>query len=57
LSIFSKKKKEMSSRNLREVVEAFDTLKDPTLALKRSSVRRDAEAIVALAMSHGETID
>jgi hypothetical protein len=47
----------MSSRNLREVVEAFDTLKDPTLALKRSSVRRDAEAIVALAMSHGETID
>jgi hypothetical protein len=48
---------QISSGNLRRLVDAFDTLKDPTLALKRSSVRRDAEATVALAMSHGENVD
>jgi S-adenosylmethionine:diacylglycerol 3-amino-3-carboxypropyl transferase len=57
VELFSKKKKEMLSVNLRQLVEAFDTLEDPTLALKRSSVRRGAEAIVALVMSHGENVD
>jgi hypothetical protein len=32
------KKKEIPSGNLRWLVDAFDTLEDPTLALKRSSV-------------------
>jgi hypothetical protein len=48
------KKKEIPSGNLRRLVESFYTLEDPTLALKISSVRRGAEATVALAMSHGE---
>jgi hypothetical protein len=51
------KKKEIPSSNLRQLVDAFDTLEDPTLALKRSLVRRGAEATVALAMSHGENVD
>jgi hypothetical protein len=40
VELFSKKKKEMPSGNLRQLVEAFDALEDPTLALKRSSIRR-----------------
>jgi hypothetical protein len=57
VKLFSKKKTKMPSGNSRQLVEAFDTLEDPTLALERSSVRRGAEAIVALAMSHGENVD
>jgi hypothetical protein len=29
-------------RNLRKLVESFDTLEDPTLSLKRSSMKRGA---------------
>jgi hypothetical protein len=57
VDLFSKKNKEMPSGNLRQLVEAFDTLDDPTPTLKRSSVRRGAEATVALAMSHGENVE
>jgi hypothetical protein len=39
------------------LVEAFDTLEDPTLPCKCSFIRRGAEATVALAMSHGEEVD
>jgi hypothetical protein len=39
------------------LVEALDTLEDPTLMLKRSSVRRGAEAMVTLAMLHGEEVN
>jgi hypothetical protein len=57
VDLFPKKKKEMPLENLRQPVEAFDTLEDPTLTLKRSSVRRGAEAMMALAMSRGEKVD
>jgi hypothetical protein len=53
---FPKKKKDMQG-NLRKLVEAFDTLKDPTLPLKRSSVKRGTEAMIALTMSHGKEVD
>jgi hypothetical protein len=53
---FPKKKKEIP-RVLGKVVEAFDTPRDPTLLLKRSSTKRGAEATIALAMSHGENVD
>jgi hypothetical protein len=39
------------------LVEAFDTLEDPTLQLKLSSVKRGAEGTVALALYHGEDVD
>jgi hypothetical protein len=47
----------MPAKNLRKLVEAFDTLEDPTLMLKRSSVKRGVEATIALTMSCGEDID
>jgi hypothetical protein len=49
--LYPKKKKEMPTGNLRKLAEAFDTLEDPTLQLKLSSVRRGAEGTVALALS------
>jgi hypothetical protein len=54
---FPKKKNDIPTENLRKLVEAFDTLEDPTLQLKRSSVKREAEATVALTLSHGEKVD
>jgi hypothetical protein len=39
IRFFPKKKKEMPMGNLRKLVKAFDTLKDPTLQLKLSSVK------------------
>jgi hypothetical protein len=38
------------------LVEAFDTVEDPTLQFKRSSMKRGAEAMIALSMSHGKEI-
>jgi hypothetical protein len=57
VELFLKKNKDIPVGNLRQLVEAFDTLKDPTLSLKRSLVRRGAEAMIALIMSHGEDVD
>jgi hypothetical protein len=57
VELFPRKKKDMPTTNLRKLVEAFDTLEDPTLQLKRSSMTRGAKAMVALAMSHGEEVD
>jgi hypothetical protein len=51
---FPKKKNDMPAERL---VDAFDTLEDPTLQLKRSSVNRGAEATVALSLSHGKKVD
>jgi hypothetical protein len=57
VELFPRKKKDMPTANLRKLVEAFDTLEDPTLPLKRSSMTRGAKATVALAMSHDEEVD
>jgi hypothetical protein len=54
---FPKKKNDMPVGNLRKLVETFDTLEDPTLQLKRSSMKRGAEATMALTLSHGEEVD
>jgi hypothetical protein len=55
--LFLKNKKEMPTGNLRKLVDAFDTLEDPTLQLKLSSVKSGVEGTVALALSHGENVD
>jgi hypothetical protein len=57
VEFFPKKKKDMPTGNLIKLVEAFDTLEDPTLQLKRSPVRRGVEATVALALCHDEEVD
>jgi hypothetical protein len=55
--LFPKKKDDFPAGNLRKLVEAFNTLEDPTLQFKRSSMKRGAEATIALSMLHGEEID
>jgi hypothetical protein len=55
--LFLKKKKHMPIGNLRKLVETFDTLEDPVLQLKLSSVRRGVEGTIALTQSHGENVD
>jgi hypothetical protein len=48
VGLFPKKKKDMLIRNLRNLVEAFDTLEDLVLQLKLSFVRRGVEGTIAL---------
>jgi hypothetical protein len=55
--LFPKKKKDMPIGNLRKLVKAFDTLEDPILQLKLSSVRRGVEGTIALTQSHGKDAD
>jgi hypothetical protein len=55
--LFPKKKNEIPAVNLRKLVEAFDTIKDPILAMKLTSVKRGVEGTIALAQSHGEEVD
>jgi hypothetical protein len=47
--LWPKKKEEMPGDNLRKLLEAFDTLEDPVLAMKRRSVKRGVEGAIALA--------
>jgi hypothetical protein len=55
--LFQRKKNDMPVGNLRNLVEAFDTLEDPVLQLKLSSVRRGVEGTITLTWSHGENVD
>jgi hypothetical protein len=55
--LFPKKKDEMLVGNLRNLVEAFETLEDLVLQLKLSSVRRGVEGMIALTQSHRENVD
>jgi hypothetical protein len=57
VGLFPRKKKEMPTGSLRKLVESSNTLKDPTLQLKLSSMQRGVEATIALALSHGEDVD
>jgi hypothetical protein len=47
--LWPKKKEEMPGDNLQKLLEAFDTPKDPMLAMKRRSVKRGIEGAIALA--------
>jgi hypothetical protein len=55
--LFPKKRKEMPTCNLRKLVEAFGSPKDPTIQLKLSAMKRGVEGTVALALSHGKNVD
>jgi hypothetical protein len=57
VGLFLRKKDEMPIGNLRKLVEAFDTIEDPILAMKLTSVKQGAEGTIALAQSHGEEVD
>jgi hypothetical protein len=55
--LFPKKKDELPAGNLQKLVEAFDTIEDPVLAMKLTSVKRGVKGTIALAQSHGEEVD
>jgi hypothetical protein len=57
VGLFSRKKDELPANNLRKLVEAFDTIKDPVLSMKLTSVKRGVKGTIALAQSHGEEVD
>jgi hypothetical protein len=57
VGFWPKKRKEMQGDNLRKLLEAFDTTEDPVIALKRTSVKRGVERVIALAQSNGEEVD
>jgi hypothetical protein len=57
VGLFPKKSDEMSANNLRKLVEAFDTIEDPVLAMKLTSVKCGVKGTIALAQSHGEEVD
>jgi hypothetical protein len=47
----------MPGDNLKKLLEAFDTVEDPVLALKRTLVKRGVEGAIALSQSHGKEVD
>jgi hypothetical protein len=57
VGLFLKKKDEMPIGNLRKLVKALDTLEDPVLQMKLSSVKQGVEGTIALTQSHGENVD
>jgi hypothetical protein len=42
--LFTKKKNEIPAGNLRKLVKAFNTIEDPVLAMKITSVKRGVKA-------------
>jgi hypothetical protein len=57
VSLFLRKKDELPTDNLRKLVEAFDTIEDPILAMKLTSVKQGVEGTIAIAQSHGEEVE
>jgi hypothetical protein len=55
--IFPKKKGKPLVKNLKKLVDAFDTVKYPTRQLKRLSVKRGVRGTLALSLSHGAQVD
>jgi hypothetical protein len=54
---FLKKKNDVLAENLKRLADSFNTLEDPMLQLKRLSMKREVEGMVALSLSHGEQVD
>jgi hypothetical protein len=57
VGLWPKKRADMPADDLKKLVAAFDTVKDPILLMKSRSVKRGAEWAIALASSHGEEVD
>jgi hypothetical protein len=52
--LWLKKKEEMLVNNLRKLAEAFNTLEDPVLIMKRTSVKQGVQGAIAFSQSHGK---
>jgi hypothetical protein len=57
VGLWPKKKEEMPVDNLRKLAKAFDTLEDPVLTIKCTSVKQGVEGAIDLAQSHGKEVD
>jgi hypothetical protein len=57
VGLFLRKSDELHAGNLSKLVEAFNTIEDPILAMKLTSVKRGVEGTIALAQSHGEEVN
>jgi hypothetical protein len=57
VGLWSKKRAEMSTDNLKKLAVAFDIVEDPVLMMKSRSVKRGVEGAIALAQSHGEEVN
>jgi hypothetical protein len=57
VGLWPKKKEEMPVDNLQKLAAAFDTIEDPVLTMKRTSVKRGVEGVSALAQAHGKQVD
>jgi hypothetical protein len=57
VGLFPRKRDDLPSGNLRKLVKAFDTIEDPVLAMKLTSVKRGVEGMIALTQSHGEEVN
>jgi hypothetical protein len=57
VGLFPKKRDEMPADYLRKLVEAFDTIEDPVLLMKLTSMKRGVDGTIGLAQSHGEEVD
>jgi hypothetical protein len=57
VGFWPKKRGDMLGDNLKKLIETFDTVEDPVLALKRTSVKRGVEGAIALAQLYGEEVD
>jgi hypothetical protein len=55
--LFPRKRDELHAGNLRKLVKAFETIKDPVLAMKLTSVKQGVEGTIALAQSRGEEVN
>jgi hypothetical protein len=54
LGLWPEKKEEMPVDHLRKLAKAFNTIEDPVLTMKHTSVKRGVEGEIALAQAHGE---
>jgi hypothetical protein len=57
VGLWPKKKEEMPVNNLQKLSAAFDTIEDPVLTMKRTSVKQGVEGAIALGQAHGEQVD
>jgi hypothetical protein len=57
VGLWPKKNEKMPGDNLWKLLKAFDTLEDPVLAMKCTSVKWGVEGAIALTQSHGEEVD
>jgi hypothetical protein len=57
LGLWPEKKEEMPVDHLRKLAEDFNTIEDPVLTMKHTSVKRGVEGEIALAQAHGKQVD